>query len=61
MIEPWRPIPAIVTTKAEMIAAAGTKYNISPNVSLIKEATRSFGLDKVGIVGTPCQMQAIRK
>jgi coenzyme F420 hydrogenase subunit beta len=28
---------------------------------LIKEATRSFGLDKVGIVGTPCQMQAIRK
>ena len=29
MIEPWRPIPAIVTTKADMIAAAGTKYNIS--------------------------------
>ncbi len=61
MIEPWRPIPAIVNTKAEMLAAAGTKYNISPNVSMIKEATRSFGLDKVGIVGTPCQMQAIRK
>ncbi|HZK29710.1 MAG TPA: coenzyme F420 hydrogenase subunit beta [Methanoregula sp.] len=59
--EPWRPIPCVVTTKADMIAAAGTKYNISPNVSLIKEATRSFGLDKVGIVGTPCQMQAIRK
>jgi coenzyme F420 hydrogenase subunit beta len=59
--EPWRPIPVVVTTKEDMIAAAGTKYNISPNVSLIKEATRSFGLDKVGIVGTPCQMQAIRK
>ena len=59
--EPWRPIPVIVTTKADLLAAAGTKYNISPNVSLIKEATRSFGLDKVGIVGTPCQMQAIRK
>jgi coenzyme F420 hydrogenase subunit beta len=61
MVEPWRPIPAVVTTKADLLAAAGTKYNISPNVSLIKEATRSFGLDKVGIVGTPCQMQAIRK
>ncbi len=61
MVEPWRPIPAIVTSKAEMIAAAGTKYNISPNMALIKEATRSFGLDKVGIVGTPCQMQAVRK
>ena len=33
MIEPWRPIPAIVNTKAELLAAAGTKYNISPNVS----------------------------
>jgi coenzyme F420 hydrogenase subunit beta len=59
--EPWRPIPAVVTTKAELMESRGTKYNISPNVSLIKEATRSFGLDKVGIVGTPCQMQAIRK
>jgi len=59
--EPWRPIPAVVNTKAELLAAAGTKYNISPNVSMIKEATRSFGLDKVGIVGTPCQMQAVRK
>ncbi len=61
MIEPWRPIPAVVNTKEELFAAAGTKYNISPNVSLIKEATRSFGLDKIGIVGTPCQMQAVRK
>ena len=59
--EAWRPIPAIVTTKAELMESRGTKYNLSPNVSLIKEATRSFGLDKVGIVGTPCQMQAIRK
>ncbi len=59
--EPWRPIPVIVTSKADLLAAAGTRYNISPNVSMIKEATRSFGLDKVGIVGTPCQMQAVRK
>jgi len=59
--EPWRPIPCVVTSKADMIAAAGTKYNISPNMNLLKEATRSFGLDKIGIVGTPCQMQAVRK
>jgi coenzyme F420 hydrogenase subunit beta len=57
----WRPKPVVATTKAELLAARGTKYNISPNVSLIKEATRSYGLDKIGIVGTPCQMQAVRK
>ena len=59
--EPWKPEPFVATTRAELLAARGTKYNISPNVSLIKEAVRSYGLDKVGIVGTPCQMQAVRK
>lgn len=60
--EPWKPEPMVVTTKAELLAAAGTRYTISPNISLIKEATRSYGLDRVGIVGTPpCQIQATRK
>jgi len=59
--EPWKPEPVVATTKAELLAAAGTRYNISPNLCLIKEVTRSYGLDKVGIVGTPCQMQAVRK
>jgi coenzyme F420 hydrogenase subunit beta len=59
--EPWKPEPMVVTTKAELLAAAGTRYTISPNLSLIKEVTRSYGLDRVGIVGTPCQIQAVRK
>lgn len=59
--EPWKPEPIVATTKDELLAARGTKYTISPNMMLIKEATRSYGLDKVGIVGTPCQMQALRK
>ncbi|WOF16681.1 coenzyme F420 hydrogenase subunit beta [Methanoplanus sp. FWC-SCC4] len=59
--EPWKPEPVVATTKEELLAARGTRYTISPNMMLIKEATRSYGLDKVGIVGTPCQMQAVRK
>ncbi|UUX93666.1 coenzyme F420 hydrogenase subunit beta [Methanoplanus endosymbiosus] len=59
--EPWKPEPVVATTRAELLAARGTRYTISPNMMLIKEATRSYGLDKVGIVGTPCQMQAVRK
>lgn len=59
--EPWKPVPVVATTVDELLAARGTKYNISPNMQLIKEATRSYGLDKVGIVGTPCQIQALRK
>jgi coenzyme F420 hydrogenase subunit beta len=58
---PWQPEPIIATTIDELLAARGTKYSICPNMSMIKEATRSYGLDKIGIVGTPCQMQALRK
>jgi coenzyme F420 hydrogenase subunit beta len=58
---PWQPEPLIATTREELLKARGTKYNLSPNVKLIKEATRSYALDKVGVVGTPCQMQAVRK
>ena len=59
--EPFKPEPIVATTRAELLEARGTRYTISPNMSLIKEATRSYGLDKVGIVGTPCQIQALRK
>ncbi len=59
--EPWKPEPVVATSCEELLAAQGTRYNICPNLALIKEATRSYGLDKVGIVGTPCQMQAVRK
>lgn len=59
--EPYKPEPVVATTVAELMEARGTRYTICPNVSMIKEATRSYGLDKVGIVGTPCQIQAVRK
>jgi len=59
--EPFKPEPMVATTREELLAARGTRYSISPNMSLIKEVTRSYGLDKVGVVGTPCQMQALRK
>jgi coenzyme F420 hydrogenase subunit beta len=59
--EPWKPNPMVVTNKKELLASAGTRYTISPNLYLIKEATRSYGLDRVGIVGVPCQVQATRK
>lgn len=59
--EAYKPEPMIATTVDELLAARGTKYSISPNMALIKEVTRSYGLDKIGIVGTPCQIQAVRK
>ena len=59
--EPWKPEPMIATTKKDILKGAGTKYTMCPNPSLIKEATREYGLEKIGTVGTPCQVMGIRK
>ncbi|WP_407454347.1 coenzyme F420 hydrogenase subunit beta [Methanobrevibacter sp.] len=57
----WRPIPTVVTSSDEVIAAAGTKYSMSPTLSALKEATRQCGIEKLGVVATPCQIQGLRK
>lgn len=59
--EPWKPEPLVATTKKEILKGAGTKYTMCPNLSVIKEATREYGLEKIGTVGTPCQVMGLRK
>jgi coenzyme F420 hydrogenase subunit beta len=56
----WRTIPKVATTVEEIVASAGTKYTISNSVLGIKEAMAK-GFTKIGFVGTPCQIQALRK
>ncbi|MCQ2964069.1 MAG: coenzyme F420 hydrogenase subunit beta [archaeon] len=57
----WKPEPTIAMTADEIIAAAGTKYTFSPNLLAFKTAVRQYGIEKLGTVGTPCQVQGIRK
>ncbi|RAP51684.1 MAG: coenzyme F420 hydrogenase subunit beta, partial [Methanosphaera sp. rholeuAM270] len=59
--EAWKPEPIVATTKKEILKSAGTKYTMCPNLSMIKEATRRYGLEKIGTVGTPCQVMGLRK
>lgn len=58
---PWQPEPFVAMSREDILKARGTIYSISPQISWLKEATRSFGLDRVGITGVCCQMQAVRK
>ncbi|WP_048140229.1 coenzyme F420 hydrogenase subunit beta [Methanosarcina horonobensis] len=58
---PWQPRPFVAMSRKDILKAQGAKYNISPQISWLKEATRSFGLDRVGVTGVCCQMQAVRK
>lgn len=59
--ELWKPEPLVAMTSDEIFSAAGTKYTFSPNVWALKKAVRQYGLEKVGTVAIPCQLQGIRK
>lgn len=59
--EMWKPNPTVALTSDEILAAAGTKYTLSPNLFALKEAVRQYGLEKVGIVTIPCQTMGLRK
>ncbi len=58
--EEWRTTARVARTPEEIISAAGTKYTISNSVFAVKEALEK-GCEKIGFVGTPCQIQALRK
>lgn len=56
----WKTVPIVATSSEAIISAAGTKYTISNSVLGLKEAIER-GYKKIGFVGTPCQIQALRK
>jgi len=56
----WRGVPKVATKPEEIVASAGTKYTITPSVTGVQMAM-DLGFKKIGFVGTPCQIQALRK
>ncbi len=56
----WDTEAIIVTNLEELLESSGTKYAVSPNFVAFNKA-RNFGFEKLAFVGTPCQVQAIRK
>ncbi len=54
------PKPEIKADVAGIKAAATTKYMASPTVAKVNDAVTQ-GFQKLGVVGTPCQMTAIAK
>ncbi len=57
---PWFPVPKLASTTEEIQENAGTRYCYSPNILALKEAGKQKK-KSIAFVGTPCQIQAIRK
>lgn len=58
--KPFLPCPVVATSTAELLACAGTRYTYSPNLLALKEAMKQKK-KSLAYVGTPCQIQAIRR
>ncbi len=58
---PWLPKPIVARTRDEIVKAAGTKYTPSPTLVGLKKAVKNDKLEKVAVVGTPCQMRGLTR
>ncbi len=55
----WRGIPVIVTSPEAMAATRGMRMGYAPLLALLEPA-RAAGHKRVGIIGIPCQIHALR-
>lgn len=58
--EPCLPKPFIATTRDQIISAAGSKYTACPSLKILDKAVREDA-QRLGVVGRPCQVLALRK
>jgi coenzyme F420 hydrogenase subunit beta len=57
----WRSVPVIATKYEDLVKNAGTKYTPSPTLLGVRSAIYEYGKAKIGLVGTPCQVRAVRR
>lgn len=58
---PWRPEPAIMKSREQLLRSAGTKCSPSASLSGVTEAALGYPDSKLAFVGLPCQIQALRR
>jgi coenzyme F420 hydrogenase subunit beta len=58
----WKSIPELITSPEQLMNSSGTRYSAVPSVQELGNY-QSLGIDnpRLAFVGTPCQVQTIRK
>lgn len=57
----WRAKPEVATKYDDLVKGAGTKYTASPTLLGVRSAVDEYQKTKIGLVGTPCQIKAVRR
>ncbi len=55
----WKPRPALITEAGDMAQARGMRMGYAPVLALLEEA-QSRGFTRLGLIGIPCQVYALR-
>ncbi len=55
----WKPVPVLVTNAADLAVCRGMRMGYAPLLALLEPA-RAQGFKRVGIIGIPCQVYALR-
>lgn len=58
--KPLHPIPTLATTPQQILQSAGTGYSYSPNLLALQKGVEQ-DIKKLALVGTPCQIEAMRR
>ncbi len=57
----WKSKPEVATKYSDLVKNAGTKYTPSPTLLGVRSAIDEYMKTKIGLVGTPCQIRAVRR
>lgn len=58
--KPWFAVPRLISSSQEIPKCAGTRYTYSPSLLALQEAVKQKR-KSLAFVGTPCQIQSLRK
>jgi coenzyme F420 hydrogenase subunit beta len=58
--ELFLPSPTVARTRREVLGSAGSKYTACPTLKILDQTVRD-GVARLGVVGRPCQILALRK
>jgi len=57
----WRARPEVAIHYEDLVKNAGTKYTPSPTLLGVRSAVDEYVKNNLGVVGTPCQIRAVRR
>jgi coenzyme F420 hydrogenase subunit beta len=55
----WKPVPVLVTRAEDMAQVRGMRMGYAPLLALLEPA-RARGYRRIGVIGIPCQVYALR-